>query len=306
MKSGRERLAAVLRHLEIERAAPLGQGMTSALYEIGGERVLKIYHGPQEEGYLPRLQSFTQRLQRCGLPFAAPLIYEYGAVADVHFQIERQLPGQELAAVFPRLTTRERQRSLASFLDALPPLHAVQWPRRPFGEALNGREGIAGATWPGYLRQRIAATLARSYADLQDDLPEVDRIVGTFDRQLNSLPEQPPKQLVHGDFFFGNVLSDERGILTAVVDFSPLTLIGDPLMDLAGAYYFCRIYDFVTEADYDFLRRRIDRRYGPHCWQRIDLYYSFYSLRFSDCKVPDNHTYRWCLRRLSELRSARA
>ena len=72
-------------------------------------------------------------------------------------------------------------------------------------------------------------------------------------------------------------------------------------MDLAGAYYFCRIYDFVTEADYRFLRAQIDRRYGPECWQYVDLYYTFYSLRFSDCKVPDNHTYRWCLRRLREL-----
>ena len=106
---------------------------------------------------------------------------------------------------------------------------------------------------------------------------------------------------MHGDYFLGNALCDERGILTAVVDFSPLTLVGDPLMDLAGAYYFCRIYDFVTEADYRFLRGQIDRRYGPHCWQHVDLYYTFYSLRFSDCKGPDNHTYRWCLRRLRGL-----
>jgi len=97
------------------------------------------------------------------------------------------------------------------------------------------------------------------------------------------------------------VLCDGQGALTAVVDFSPLTLIGDPLIDLAGAYYFCRIYDFVSAADYRVLRRLIEQRFGEDCWQRIDLYYTFHSLRFSDCKLPDNHTYNWCLRRLREL-----
>ena len=301
MTNEREKLAAVLRHLKIESADLLGRGMTSSLYDIGDGRVLKIHNGPQEQGYLPRLQRFSEQLQTHSFPFAVPLIYEYGAVGDVHFHVERRLPGQDFAQVFPRLTILERRSAFSSFLDALPPLHSVQWPQQPYGEPLNLWEEITAEKWPGYLQARIAATLSHSYADLKEDLAEVDRIVEVFYRQLGDLPAHPPKCLVHGDYFLGNVLCDERGILTAVVDFSPLTLIGDPLMDLAGAYYFCRIYDFVTEADYRFLRGQIDRRYGPQCWQYVDLYYTFYSLRFSDCNGPDNHTYRWCLRRLRGL-----
>lgn len=106
---------------------------------------------------------------------------------------------------------------------------------------------------------------------------------------------------MHGDFFLGNVLCDEKGILTAVVDCNTLTLIGDPLIDLAGAFYFCRIFDFVDRADNRVLRRLIDRRYGPECWRRIDLYYTFHSLRFSDCNISDNMTYHRCHRSLREL-----
>ena len=296
-----ERLAVVLRHLKIESADLVGRGMTSSLYDIGGGRVLKIHNGPQEQGYLPRLQRFSERLHRYSFPFAVPLVYEYGAVDDVHFHVERRLPGQDMAQVFPRLTSRERRSALSSLLDALPALHAVQLPQYPYGEPLNVLEEITAETWPGYLQARIEATLAHSYNDLQEDLPEVDRIVDEFYCQLGELPARPPKCLVHGDYFLGNVLSDERGILTAVVDFSPLTLIGDPLIDLAGAYYFCRIYDFVSEADFSFLREQVDRRYGAQSWQHIDLYYTFYSLRFSDCKVSDNHTYHWCLHRLRGL-----
>ena len=143
MKSAQERLAAVLRHLKIENPPSLGRGMTSALFDIGGGRVLKIHNGPQEEGYLLTLQHFSQQLQCHAFPFAVPLIYEYGAVADVHYHIERRLPGQDLAQVFPSLTTRERQRSLSSLVDALLTLHAIQWPRHSFGEPLNSAEQIA-------------------------------------------------------------------------------------------------------------------------------------------------------------------
>jgi len=301
VKTEREKLAEVLRLLKIDDASLLGRGMTSSIYDIGGGRVLKIHNGRQKQGYLPQLQRFTEQLQRYSFPFAVPLIYEHGFVGDVHFHVERRLPGLDFAEVFPRLTAFERRSAIESFLDGLPPLHAVHLQHLPFGEPLNEEDEITSDTWANYLRTRIEATLKHSYADLQGDLADVDRIVEGFYRELCDLPLRPQKCLVHGDYFPGNVLCDERGILTAVVDFSPLTLIGDPLMDLAGAYYFWRIYDFVTEADYECLRGQIDARYGPHCWKRINLYYTFYSLRFSDCKISDNHTYRWSLRRLREL-----
>ena len=301
MKPAQARLAAVLDHLKIDRVTPLNRGMTSALYDIGDGRVLKVHKGPLEHGYLPSLRRLCHLLQRHSLPFAVPLIHEHGAVNGIHYHIERRLPGQDLTRLFPTLTAAERQRSLTSFLEALPPLHALHWPGLPCGELLCGPNGITAETWPDFLLKRVSATLARSHLDLQQDLPESERIVDACLAQFDSLPDQPSRRLVHGDFFLGNVLCDGKGILTAVVDFSPLTLIGDPLIDLAGAFYFCRIYDFVNGADYQVLRRLIDRRYGPKCWHRIDLYYTFYSLRFSDCKLSDNSTYHWCLRRLREL-----
>jgi len=301
VKPEQARLAAVLERLKIDRVSFLNRGMTAEIYDIGDGRVLKIHNGPLEQDYLPSLSRFCHRLQRHSLPFAVPLIHGHGAVAGIHYHIERRLPGQNLAGLFPRLTAAERQMSLNSLLEALPPLHTVHWPDLPYGELLCGPKGITALTWPDFLLKRVSATLARSRPDLQHDLPESDRIVDNCLAQLASLPDLSSKRLVHGDFFLGNVLCDEKGTLTAIVDFSSLTLIGDPLVDVAGAYYFCRIYDFVNAADYRVLRQLIDRRYGPECWRRIDLYHTFYSLRFSDCKRQDNHTYRWCLRRLREL-----
>lgn len=301
MSGERQRLATALAHLGLKSAAALGAGMTAALYAIDDDRVLKIYYGPQEDAYLQLLQSFCERLQGHSLPFAVPQIYQHGSVEGVYFQIERRLPGRDLAHVFPRLGPGARQNALSSFVEALKPLNAIERPEEPFGEQLGASARVTAETWPRFLQKRIEETLAHSHPDLQEDLPGVDRVVEDFMRRLDTLDSEPPKRLVHGDFFFGNVLCDRRGTLTAVVDFSPLTVIGDPLMDVSAAYYFCGIYDFVNEEEFRYLRQKIDQLYGPESWERIDLYYTFYSFRFSDCKVSDNPTYRWCLRRLRTL-----
>ncbi len=126
MKPEQARLAAVLEHLKIDSVTPLNRGMTSALYDIGDGRVVKVDNGPQEPGHLSSLQRLCQRLQRDALPFAVPQIYQHDAVAGIHYHIERRLPGQDLARLFPSLAAGERQKSLTSLLEALPPLHVVR------------------------------------------------------------------------------------------------------------------------------------------------------------------------------------
>ena len=121
MTNDREKLAAVLRHLKIESADLLGRGMTSSLYDIGGGRVLKIHNGPQEQGYLPRLKRFSEQLQTRSFPFAVPLIYEYGAVGEVHFHVERRLPGTGFCAGLSSPDNpRKAQRVLLHFGCASP------------------------------------------------------------------------------------------------------------------------------------------------------------------------------------------
>ena len=110
MKPAQARLAAVLDHLRIDRVTPLNRGMTSALYDIGDGRVLRIHNGPLEHSYLPSLKSPCHRLQRQSLPLAVPLIHPHGAVDGIHDHIERRLPGQYLSRLFPSLPAAQRQK----------------------------------------------------------------------------------------------------------------------------------------------------------------------------------------------------
>lgn len=91
MNPEQARLAAVLEYMIIDRETPLNRAMTSTVYDIGDGRVLKIHNGRLEQDYLPSLKRLYHRLHRDSLPFAAPLIFEHGAVAGIHYHIERRL-----------------------------------------------------------------------------------------------------------------------------------------------------------------------------------------------------------------------
>lgn len=285
----------------IEETRLLGEGMTSAVYALDTARALKIFFGTPDLAYLKRLQRFYRQLDDHQLPFATPQIAETGWLGGVYYAIERRLPGRELAQIFPSFAPVQRQRSLVSFLDALPAIHAIPCPQSPYGELLNEWEPVQADSWRVFLAQRVRTILQTSYATVAVDVPTIDRLLDFYLQSLDHLSDPAPKQLVHGDYFFGNVLADTAGRLTAVIDFSPLTLVGDPVMDLAGAFYFCEIYDFVTQEDFDFLRSEIERRYGEAIFQQMDLYLLYYCFLFSGCKEEDNRIYRWCVRHLQQF-----
>ncbi len=275
----------------------LGQGMTSAVYALDAARALKLYFGPLDADYQAELQHFYTTLNGYDLPYPVPRIDEFGQREGVGYVIERRLPGAELAQSFAALSQRQRQASLRSFLDALLPLHAIMLPDQPYGEVLGQRWRVQAQSWRGFLAARIHTTLLTSYTDLVADVPMIDRLLERYWGQIARL-EEPARQLIHGDYFFGNVLADVEGRLTAVIDFSPLTMIGDPGMDLAGALYFGDAFDYWRAEDREFLRGEIAARYGEAVFERIDLYLIYYCLRFSDCKTFDPRTYAWAVRHL--------
>ena len=78
----------------------------------------------------------------------------------------------------------------------------------------------------------------------------VDRAI----RLLAGIDPHPPKALVHGDYFPGNLLMSERLEVSAVIDFSVFTLVGDPLLDAACAVVFLEMNEPFTDADCGLVR----------------------------------------------------
>ncbi len=274
----------------------LGSGATSRVYAIGRGQVVRIFDHTNM-AYLDDSAIFYAELHRHAFPFALPDIEQMGQLDGCSYIIEKRLPGRDMSLVFPTLDEAQRRQALRSFLVPLPYLHQVTLAERPFGELLGWRQSITAVSWPQFLQQRTEINLRESLPFLRDDMPNIDQLVADFLRRVEGLTAVP-KQLVHGDYFFGNVMCDERGEITAVFDFSPLTLHGDPIMDLAGALNFLTVYDFVTEADQNFLRQLIVAEYGKEVLEPIALYTTYYSLYFANGKEWQPDVYDWCLRQL--------
>ncbi len=106
----------------------------------------------------------------------------------------------------------------------------------------------------------------------------------------------PEKLLVHGDYFPGNVLVGDDLRVSGVIDFGPLTVIGDPMLDLASAVIFLEVArPGYTPADTDFVRDRIAARTGPAIDDAITTYRAWYAIRFSPYRDDDANLYNWCV-----------
>jgi putative membrane protein len=107
--------------------------------------------------------------------------------------------------------------------------------------------------------------------------------------------------LVHGDYFPGNVFIDDDLTISGVGDFSGLTIIGDPRMDLAGAVAYVEVVDSYRPDDTAFLLRLVTERHGEAILPILALYRLYYSLFFTVCKADDPEFYAWCIENLRLL-----
>ena len=95
---------------------------------------------------------------------------------------------------------------------------------------------------------------------------------------------------------------DERGRVIAVIDFSPMTVAGDPRLDLLCALIFIEVDDGYQPSDSEIVRRLIAEHYGEAILRLEDVYRTYYSLYFSPVKRSDPKLYKWCVANLTERR----
>ena len=89
-------------------------------------------------------------------------------------------------------------------------------------------------------------------------------------------------------------------MVTGIGDFSPHTVNGDAMMDIAGAVSFLELETYPAAADDAvWLEAAAVERHGPETSHWIDVYRRFYGFYFADAHEFDPVLYGWCLRQLS-------
>jgi putative membrane protein len=271
----------------------LGSGGESEVYALDVATVLRIYRSPTAVEYAERRREFYGWLAEQGLRFELPSVLEIGTADGRVYAVERRMGGRVLAELMPCLDGADRARALASYLAAAEAIGGIALADRPFGEILADRP-VRRETWAGFLWDRLLASYGVSRADLTVDVPRVGQALEHVRAGLQALEPFGRRRLVHGDYFPGNVYIGDDLRVTGVGDFGYSTVVGDPLLDVAGAVAFLEVVDGHHPEDGALLKRLVRERHGADVDLRLDLYRLWYSFYFSGCKVDDPPTYAWC------------
>jgi aminoglycoside phosphotransferase (APT) family kinase protein len=195
----------------VVRRPPLSHVLATA-HDVGREFRIISALGPTPVPVPPALALCTDEAVN-GVPFYVMGFVE-GVVLDNPAKADPLAPAT-------------RRRASEALVDTLADLHAVDIDAVGLGD-LAKREGYV---------ERQLRRWRRQWADSKTrDLPAIDEVA---DRLAARIPAQRDAVIAHGDFRFGNCLTDPlTGRINAVLDWELCTL-GDPLADVGylGVYW---------------------------------------------------------------------
>lgn len=191
----------------LAKAAQLGKGFCSDVYDWGEGRVLKLFHGLGPQGRAEREFEATKAIHGAGFP--VPKAFELVEVEGRRGIVFERIDGVSLLGF-----THKRPWTIPWAVRLLAELHAKI------------HRHLAPTGLPS-LRKRIAARIDAS------DAPEAAK--QTARERLAALPDGTA--LCHGDFHPDNILITSRG--PVVIDWSSASC-GDPLGDVACTSHLMR------------------------------------------------------------------
>ena len=275
----------------------IGHGGEARVYALRDDRVLRVFHGPR--GDLVPLAAFYDEIAGAQLPFVLPQMLEHGVLDGLRYSVDVRIPGRPLMDALLELRGERRLRALDSYLAGAELIASIAVDRPYFGEVTRD-DPVRAATWSAFLQARIDQSLASMRPHLKADVASLDDALAGVRRQFDALSFGGPARLVHGDYFPGNVMIGDNDAVTGVIDFGALTVMGDPMMDVASAVVFLEATrDAFDPLDVGYLTQRLFDQRGPAVLDVLRAYRGFYAIRLSNSKLEgDEHLYGWCVRSL--------
>lgn len=276
------------------------------VYGFGADRILRLPRsGRFALGELRKQKELLEAIDG-RLPFGTPRIEAVGDNGE--YVIERRLAGRPMPEVVRGLAGEERAVAFRNYLAAIEPLGAITFPDRPYGQLI-AEPALTASDWHDYLRQSLAGFAARNGTTIAAEFADVAALVDKAFRLLDGIAGHPPKALVHGDYFPGNVLLDESLRVSAVIDFSAFTLVGDPILDATCATVFLEMNEAFTEADSVLVRELAHERFGKRLADAEPFYRAYFAFFLANPEYaapPYPKLYAWSLANLAALADARA
>ena len=294
---------ALLRRFGLSEADRLHHGMEAQVYALGPDQVLKLYPSPGRLADLLTLRDFYAALDRSALPYVLPAIRQVTVEGDFCASIEPRLPGAPMSALLPGLDRARMDDLLQAYLAAvlalgrLPPPPGLE--RYLLFDPAN-LSRFADGDFHHFLDRFLTHRLAQTEATFRRDVRDFDAKLRSL-RAILARPYTGSLRVVHGDFFPGNLLVDVAGRVTALLDFGCMTLLGDPLFDLATACVFFDMYDELKANLRERLLAMAVEQAGAQARGKLARYVLIYSLLTANAYSPDcaDGHYRWCVDNLN-------
>jgi aminoglycoside phosphotransferase (APT) family kinase protein len=292
---GMERL---LKHLGVTNYEPIGKGIEATVYDMDGSNVLRIATTYKPEETVER-DSLLAVVRRGSYPFAVPDVMHAGEFEGSLYTIERKMSGKTLREILPKLSGWKRRQAVENFLLGIDHLKTASVDDLPYGELI-GNCNVQSTEWSTFLRAQVAKVLMDSKDKLVAAVPNMQAVFSRFDEGTKELESYGEKHLVHGDYYPAHVMMDDNRNVTGLLDFSRLTVIGDPDLDRAEALstFEDSGREGATPEDARYFRFLLMERFGKDVIYKLRTYQLFYALIFSGCEHYDPATYEWCLKTL--------
>ena len=268
---------AILARFGVDDAALLGSGGEARVFALDSERVLRI-QGPGDSAPDRELADLLDSWSGCDVGVALPQMLSQGRLGAQNYSIERRLAGIPLSRWLAETADADRrQAALTSLLDVSERLRELPLPQPGF------RRVLGGSAAHGSLTELLAAQIEIGihYSDglLAQAVPDLDNRVSALLDLLSSREVTP--SFCHADLVPANVLVDDDGHLTAVLDFSVHAVAADAVLDQVGAVAFLETTPYAgNTSDAAWLEGELRGRLGPDAWL-IDAYRCFYALYYA-------------------------
>lgn len=232
----------------------LGEGGEAEVFALDDRRVLRKFRRVDHPAIEERVSLTHEIAGGAGsVDFMVPEILDVYEDEGGHpCFIERRLPGRSLTDALGDVDGRRRELLLGSYMATAQTIRSIEFTRPWHGELLR-HEPLRTSSWSEFLADALERQRSDTDPARFPEVTDFDSVVARLQGAVRSVPEPVPS-LVHFDYFPGNVLCDDTRVL-AVIDWSVLSIVGDPDLDLALAMGYLGVTPTATESDAHFAQR---------------------------------------------------
>jgi hypothetical protein len=273
----------------------MGAGMEGVVLDLGDGLVAKTWHSRRPE-QLERLRLFYATVAGSGLPLATPKIIRILDVGRQRATIERKLHGRPLreemsdGSYFLADADVNCVVAVLSALRAATPAAGMSSLPIFAGEVAFDASTSFGASLADLIERRTR----RFSGALALHIPDLERMVDSVTSHLRSCDPVEPA-LIHGDLIPANILVDDSGAPTGILDFGFFSTLGDPRFDAAVAASIHDMYGTRAATNEAIIDDAVMAEFG-YDRPKLHMYRAAYALATGNCfstSGSDGH-FAWC------------